>query len=359
MNDSGIQTESEFVFRRLAEPFRVIGLNTEVDGRFWLLILAAVLLVGLGFVVWMYIKDARAVRWYWAAPLGALRVTVYLLLALMFLMPARQAYERSEKRSRVLVVIDVTASMSQVSDEPPSARPSAKPATRLAKVMDYLSDDKIGFVRGLLDKNPVYLYRIGNRLDEDSQQFEKNDSGEYVPIHRVPGPVGAPQRATGSPWDNADWQAFAAYDFKTNQIGTDSITVTCTVPGGGTDSDGDGIPDAWEVANGLDPARKDAAEDPDKDGLTNGEEYLAGTDPKSAGSALRLLATLDASGPVKLLSTAVAGRTYTVQASDGVAPAGWINLVNIPARGTNRVVETEVLATGGRRFFRLVTPQVP
>ena len=214
MNDTGIQTESEFVFRRLAEPFRLIGLNTEVDGRFWLLILAAVLIVGLGFVVWMYFKDARAVRWYWAAPLGALRVTVYLLLALMFLMPARQAYERSEKRSRVLVVIDVTASMSQVSDEPPSARPSAKPATRLAKVMDYLSDDKIGFVRGLLDKNPVYLYRIGNRLDEDSQQFEKNDSGEYVPIHRVPGPDGAPQRATGSTWGNADWQAFAAYDFK-------------------------------------------------------------------------------------------------------------------------------------------------
>ena len=152
---------------------------------------------------------------------------------------------------------------------------------------------------------------------------------------------------------------FVAYDFKTNQIGTDSITVTCTVPGGGTDSDGDGIPDAWEVANGLDPARKDAAEDPDKDGLTNGEEYLAGTDPKSAGSALRLLATLDPSGPVKLLSTAVAGRTYTVQASDGVAPASWINVINIPARGTNRVVETEVLATEGRRFFRLITPQVP
>ena len=60
--------ESEFVFRRLTETFKVFG--TEVDGRWWLLILGVVLLVGIAFVVWMYIKDSRTVRWYWAAPLA-------------------------------------------------------------------------------------------------------------------------------------------------------------------------------------------------------------------------------------------------------------------------------------------------
>jgi YD repeat-containing protein len=39
------------------------------------------------------------------------------------------------------------------------------------------------------------------------------------------------------------------------------------------DSDSDGIPDGWEVLNGLDPRRNDIADDKDFDGLTNLEEF--------------------------------------------------------------------------------------
>src|SRR3954451_18562407 len=115
MNDQGTQAESEFVFRRLAETFKVFG--RELDGRWWLLILAVVLLVGIAFVAWMYVKDSRTVRWFCALPLALLRITVYLLLALMFLMPARQGYEKTEKRSRVVVILDVSDSMAQISDQ--------------------------------------------------------------------------------------------------------------------------------------------------------------------------------------------------------------------------------------------------
>ena len=46
------------------------------------------------------------------------------------------------------------------------------------------------------------------------------------------------------------------------------------------DSDGDGLPDAWESANGLDPANgDDAAQDLDGDNISNLEEYQLGTDP--------------------------------------------------------------------------------
>jgi hypothetical protein len=51
------------------------------------------------------------------------------------------------------------------------------------------------------------------------------------------------------------------------------------------DWDGDGMPDDWEIAHGLDPMVSDAALDPDGDGLTNLEEYLLGTDPLTADSA--------------------------------------------------------------------------
>jgi hypothetical protein len=56
-----------------------------------------------------------------------------------------------------------------------------------------------------------------------------------------------------------------------------------TVDVADADSDGDGLPDAWEDTYSLD--RLDAADanlDPDQDGLTNLEEYLAGTNPRQA-----------------------------------------------------------------------------
>jgi hypothetical protein len=46
------------------------------------------------------------------------------------------------------------------------------------------------------------------------------------------------------------------------------------------DIDGDGMPDSWEIAHGLDPFDpSDASQDPDRDALTNLDEFRAGTDP--------------------------------------------------------------------------------
>jgi hypothetical protein len=48
------------------------------------------------------------------------------------------------------------------------------------------------------------------------------------------------------------------------------------------DFDGDGLPNAWEGANGTDPLVQDAAADPDGDGLSNLDECLLGSDPLDA-----------------------------------------------------------------------------
>lgn len=66
----------------------------------------------------------------------------------------------------------------------------------------------------------------------------------------------------------------------TGQWGSASQTVTVVVVQ--PDSDGDGVPDYWEMLHQLNQTSNDALLDLDEDGLTNLAEYEANTNPKNA-----------------------------------------------------------------------------
>jgi hypothetical protein len=121
------------------------------------------------------------------------------------------------------------------------------------------------------------------------------------------------------------------------------------------DTDEDGMPDDWELANGLDLENPDDAElDTDEDGSTNLEEYLAGTDPQDPASALRLRVLND--GAVMLEFNAVAGKTYAIEARDTVDAGEWTSVAMFPAQTIGRSEQWVVPASPDTRYFRLRTP---
>lgn len=78
------------------------------------------------------------------------------------------------------------------------------------------------------------------------------------------------------------------------------------------DFDLDGVPDYWELRYSLDPTTSgDAEADADQDGMSNRAEFLAGTNPRDFGSALRVRALRGSNDVVRW--DGIGGKRYRVQ----------------------------------------------
>ncbi len=89
------------------------------------------------------------------------------------------------------------------------------------------------------------------------------------------------------------------------------------------DSDGNGLPDIWEMEHfgmiGVDPHA-----DPDGDGFTNLEEYIAGTDPLSAESCFTItICRTNGDDGIDLAWTAAAGRLYSIETTASLTEPDW------------------------------------
>ena len=139
-----------------------------------------------------------------------------------------------------------------------------------------------------------------------------------------------------------------------------NVTTTCiltVLP----DTDGDGLPDAWETAHGLSSVEAtDALLDSDGDGHSNLAEYRSGTNPTNAASCLKLEGIAQANGTATVSFNAVSNQTYTVEWCAQPDGGAWTKLTDLIARPNNRTeTVTDSTASDAARFYRVITPRQP
>ncbi len=127
------------------------------------------------------------------------------------------------------------------------------------------------------------------------------------------------------------------------------------------DSDGDGIPDGWEIANNMDPiGTSNANTDGDGDGLSDKKEYenhanpysadtdgdgmidlhevIAGTSPADNSKLFKINESTDTENGNILSWETAFGRWYTVQTNDNlINSAGWTGIpgfIKVPGNGS-------------------------
>ena len=126
------------------------------------------------------------------------------------------------------------------------------------------------------------------------------------------------------------------------------------------DSDSDGIPDWWMQEHFGHPTGQAgdhslAADDADGDGLTNLDEYRAGTDPRDSASTLRVTAINVNGAGAHVTFTSVSGKTYRLEYKDTITDPTWLLAVNNIAgqSGTTTVLDSGAVGQL-HKFYRVL-----
>jgi len=107
-------------------------------------------------------------------------------------------------------------------------------------------------------------------------------------------------------------------------------------------SDNDGIPDWWRLAYFNHPTgqagdNSRGPDDADGDGVSNQNEFQAGTDPLNPASVFKITQVTVVGNDVQMSASTVVNRTYQLQRRDSLALSSWAN-AGPPTNGTGGVV---------------------
>jgi hypothetical protein len=95
--------------------------------------------------------------------------------------------------------------------------------------------------------------------------------------------------------------------------------------------------------------------DPDSDGATNWQEFLAGTDPRNPLSVLRVAISAP-TGAALIHFLAASNHGYTLQFRDDLRTGSWADLTNFSPSITNRNLIVSDPLGSPQRFYRISAP---
>lgn len=115
--------------------------------------------------------------------------------------------------------------------------------------------------------------------------------------------------------------------------------------------------EAWRQANfgssGNEGAGADGA-DPDRDGASNLDEYVAGTDPNNAGDVLRVSSATRNPGDFTVQAAGKAGRLYVLERRTDLSAGSWTNVdAEGPLPGSGPLILSDPAPPVGRAFYRI------
>ena len=236
------------------------------------------------------------------------------------------------------------------------------PATNAAEASAFRAVYGLSNNASLLGPWSGKLDNGGERIELQRPDAPQLPSGQdaglvpYIVVERI-------LYSDNPPWTtNADGTSRSLQRVSNTGYGNDPTNWVAAIPtpqpgsAGSADSDGDGMPDAWESMNGLVVGVNDAGGDPDQDGMSNLQEYLAGTNPQSSASKLSMAISIASANTARVQFNAVANVSYTLQHRTSLSTGSWLNLQSIPAAPSDRTVIVTNVPGTSTRFYRVTVP---
>jgi hypothetical protein len=207
---------------------------------------------------------------------------------------------------------------------------------------------------------PTNLTLIASDVNGDPLTFHTNTLPTHGLVRNFEPATGAFTYFPARGFRGVDFFGFSASDaFSTSGSATMNMNVISP-----PDTNGNGLPDGWEAVYGV----TDPAADSDGDGVGNGQEYVAGTNPTNAASVLRLSSiTRQTNGHFVLTWPSIGGTRYRLQYGNGIASAAILTDIVRPlgveldaspygSDSTQTFVDDFTLTpppTNGARFYRV------
>lgn len=199
---------------------------------------------------------------------------------------------------------------------------------------------------------PLYTYDVVTLPDAMSRRVFRLHQGNIL-VHNIDDYAEIGSQQTSGVWPYGALVRWGACGLA--YLSGNTPYVVPTVVGLPADVDQDGLPDDWEIQNQLSPVTAgDRDLDSDGDGLTNADEFVAGTNPRDSSSFLGLRATRKGGG-LELSWQTAPERRYRLQKSKDLGHGnGWVDIAEFGDEKAEVVCSIPVELQSQKCFYRVV-----